>query len=61
MPREGPGGNHGAVTRSAAAAPRLYRRPDRGLLGGVATGIAQHVGLPVRTVRIVERQNQQED
>ncbi|MEO9140498.1 MAG: PspC domain-containing protein [Jatrophihabitans sp.] len=30
---------------------RLYRRPDRGLGGGVATGIAQHLGVPVRTVR----------
>jgi signal transduction histidine kinase len=33
-------------------AHRLYRRADRGLLGGVASGIAEHVGLSVRTVRL---------
>ncbi|HEU5265820.1 MAG TPA: PspC domain-containing protein [Jatrophihabitans sp.] len=31
---------------------RLYRRPDRGIFGGVATGIAEHIGTPVRLVRI---------
>jgi signal transduction histidine kinase/phage shock protein PspC (stress-responsive transcriptional regulator) len=31
---------------------RLYRRADRGVLGGVAAGIAEHVGLSVRTVRV---------
>ncbi|HET6876042.1 MAG TPA: PspC domain-containing protein [Jatrophihabitans sp.] len=36
----------------SASAPRLYRRPDRGVLGGVAAGIAEHVGMPVRTARI---------
>src|SRR4051812_42741275 len=41
-----------AVTTAAAPPRRLYRRPDRGIAGGVATGIAEHVGVPVRTVRI---------
>jgi signal transduction histidine kinase len=55
--------NHVAVTapaaspaqqpRAAAAPPRLFRRPDRGVVGGVATGIAEHVGLSVRSVRVV--------
>ncbi|MEO9110679.1 MAG: PspC domain-containing protein, partial [Jatrophihabitantaceae bacterium] len=31
---------------------RLYRSPDRGLLGGVATGIAEHLGAPLRLVRL---------
>ena len=57
MPGTARGRNHGAVTRSAAAPtagpPRLYRRPDLGVLGGVATGIARHVGVPVRAVRFV--------
>jgi signal transduction histidine kinase/phage shock protein PspC (stress-responsive transcriptional regulator) len=44
----------GAVTtaRASVTAPRrLFRRGDHGFLGGVAAGIAEHVGLPVRTVR----------
>jgi phage shock protein PspC (stress-responsive transcriptional regulator)/two-component sensor histidine kinase len=45
------GGNHGAVT--AASAPRLYRRPDAGWLGGVAAGIAEHVGMRPRHVRLL--------
>lgn len=44
--------NHGAVTSIPATPRRLYRRPDRGIAGGVATGIAEHVGLPVRVIRI---------
>ena len=31
---------------------RLYRRPDRGMLGGVAYGIAEHIGVRTRIVRI---------
>jgi signal transduction histidine kinase len=46
------GGNHGAVTAVRPTSRRLYRRPDRGLAGGVATGIAEHVGVPVRIIRI---------
>ena len=45
-----------SVTGSArAAAPtvrRLYRRPDRGWAGGVAAGIAEHVGVRPRVIRI---------
>jgi signal transduction histidine kinase len=44
--------NHGSVTTSAAPVRRVYRRPDRGILGGVATGIAQHVGVPTKVIRI---------
>ena len=47
-----PGGNHGCVTTPTAAVPRLYRRPDRGVAGGVATGIAEHLGLSTKVVRI---------
>lgn len=32
--------------------PRLYRRPDLGVLGGVAAGVAEHVGVPVKLVRV---------
>jgi signal transduction histidine kinase len=33
------------------ATRRLYRRPDLGILGGVATGIAQHTGVPTKVIR----------
>jgi signal transduction histidine kinase len=33
--------------------PRLCRRPDRALVGGVAAGIAEHAGVRTRHVRIV--------
>src|ERR1700712_4834089 len=52
MPGRGSGRNHGAGTTPLPSAPRLFRRPDRGLLGGVATGIAEHVGVPTRLVRV---------
>jgi signal transduction histidine kinase/phage shock protein PspC (stress-responsive transcriptional regulator) len=45
-------GNHGTVTTAAAPPRRLYRRPDLGIAGGVATGIAEHLGVSPRTVRI---------
>jgi signal transduction histidine kinase len=45
-------GNHGAVTAIAPPTRRLYRRPDRGIAGGVATGIAEHMGVPTKIVRI---------
>jgi signal transduction histidine kinase len=48
--------NHGTVTAtphaSAEPARRLYRRPDLGILGGVATGIAEHVGVPTKYIRL---------
>src|SRR3954451_20748045 len=42
----------GGVTTATQPTRRLYRRPDRGLAGGVATGIAEHLGLPGHVVRI---------
>lgn len=47
--RVGPTGRHSG---RVDVPRRLYRRPDRGIAGGVATGIALHIGLPVRLVRI---------
>jgi signal transduction histidine kinase len=53
--------DHGVVSPQPAyalpgsagpAAPRLYRRPDRGLIGGVARGIGEHLHIPARWVRI---------
>lgn len=43
------------VSSSAIPAPArrtLTRRPDHGFAGGVAAGIAEHLGIPTRTVRI---------
>lgn len=34
------------------ATRRLYRRPDLGILGGVATGIAMHLRVPTKVVRL---------
>jgi signal transduction histidine kinase len=34
------------------SAPKLYRRPDRGWIGGVATGIAEHLHVSRRVIRI---------
>ncbi len=47
-----PSGNHGRVTSAVPSVSRLYRRPDTGMLGGVATGIAEHIDAPTRIVRI---------
>jgi phage shock protein PspC (stress-responsive transcriptional regulator) len=44
--------NHGTVTATATPPRRLYRRPDLGVAGGVATGIAEHLGVPTKTIRI---------
>ena len=38
---------------AAVVRRRLYRRPDRGRVGGVCTGIAEHVRLRPRAVRII--------
>jgi len=43
--------NHGPVTTSVEPR-RLYRRPDLGILGGVATGIAEHVRVPAKWIRL---------
>jgi signal transduction histidine kinase/phage shock protein PspC (stress-responsive transcriptional regulator) len=45
--------NHGAVTTTADPTRRLYRRPDLGIAGGVATGIAEHIGVPTKVIRLV--------
>src|SRR4051812_13134055 len=37
---------------AAAAPPRLFRRPDHGV-AGVAAGIAEHIGVRPRTIRIL--------
>jgi signal transduction histidine kinase len=43
--------NHGPV--SGVVEPRrLYRRPDLGVFGGVATGIAEHVRVPTKFIRL---------
>jgi signal transduction histidine kinase len=39
------------VTTTLATTRRLFRRPDRGLVGGVAAGIADHIGVRVLIVR----------
>jgi signal transduction histidine kinase/phage shock protein PspC (stress-responsive transcriptional regulator) len=52
MPLSRPGGNHGTVTTTVEPARRLYRRPDLGILGGVATGIAEHLRVPTKYIRI---------
>src|SRR5437879_239501 len=39
------------MTATLPVSRRLYRRADRGWLGGVASGIAEHIGAPVRIVR----------
>ncbi|HKC27575.1 MAG TPA: PspC domain-containing protein [Jatrophihabitans sp.] len=40
------------MTSSVGPVRRLYRRPDLGILGGVATGISEHIGVPVKFVRL---------
>jgi signal transduction histidine kinase len=40
------------MTTAAEPTRRLYRRPDLGIAGGVATGIAEHLGVSRRLVRI---------
>jgi signal transduction histidine kinase len=52
MRRSVRGRNHGTVTAADPPTRRLYRRPDRGIAGGVATGIAEHLGVPTKVVRI---------
>ena len=42
----------GSVADSAVGAPRLYRRAGRKVLGGVASGIADHLRISPRSVRI---------
>jgi signal transduction histidine kinase len=54
MPLGGVDRDYGVVTAPAPTVRRLFRRPDRGLVrgvGGVAAGIAEHIGLSVWLVR----------
>ena len=60
MPTRWRTGDHGGVTTADHAAPerpptapRLYRRTRHRILGGVAGGIADHIGVSARSVRIV--------
>lgn len=42
-----------ASGRALVTPARLYRRPDRGRLGGVVTGIAEHTGIRPRTIAAI--------
>jgi signal transduction histidine kinase len=60
MPLRRRTGDHGGVTTADHAAPelpltapRLYRRTRHRILGGVAGGIADHIGVSARWVRVV--------
>jgi signal transduction histidine kinase len=50
LPR--PGGNHGQVVDHGGRAPRLYRRAGQKVLGGVASGLADHLRIPPSYVRL---------
>jgi signal transduction histidine kinase len=39
-------------TPGYAAAPKAYRNADEGIVGGVAAGLAEHLGLPLIWVRV---------
>jgi signal transduction histidine kinase/phage shock protein PspC (stress-responsive transcriptional regulator) len=50
-----PSRDHGTVSTPTTAAPgirRAYRRPDHGVLGGVAAGLAENMGVRPRPLRI---------
>jgi signal transduction histidine kinase len=44
---------HGVVAENALAVPRLYRRADHKVLGGVASGIADHLRISPARMRVV--------
>src|SRR6476469_4366545 len=44
--------DHGTVTTSGIDIRRAYRRPDVGVLGGVAAGLAEHMGVRARPLRV---------
>ncbi|TAM92339.1 MAG: PspC domain-containing protein, partial [Jatrophihabitans sp.] len=52
MPRHPSGGEDGPVIAVTAPPRRLYRVPEQGVLGGVAAGIADHLAVRTRWVRI---------
>jgi signal transduction histidine kinase len=45
--------DHSVVAENVLAAPRLYRRADHKVLGGVASGIADHLRISPTRVRVV--------
>ncbi len=45
-------GDHGAVTTAVRTTNRLFRQPGSWRPAGVAAGIAGHIGVPVRLVRL---------
>jgi signal transduction histidine kinase len=57
MPRGARTGDHGGVSAPPVAPvapwPRLYRRTHGRILGGVAGGIADHIGVSAASVRVV--------
>jgi signal transduction histidine kinase/phage shock protein PspC (stress-responsive transcriptional regulator) len=42
-----------AAAQTPSARPRRYRYPERGLLGGVCAGLAEHLAVDVRVVRVL--------
>jgi len=57
MRADAPTGDHRQVSATLSVSPprvrRCYRRPDKGLLGGVATGLAEHIGISTKLVRVL--------
>lgn len=52
MPFGVPRCHDGGVIDDAAAPPRAYRNADEAMLGGVASGLAEHFGVPATRIRI---------
>ena len=52
MPGRSAYGDHGVVTTAVPTTRRLFRRPGSWRPAGVASGIAEHIGVPVRLVRL---------
>ena len=50
--RRGAGGDHGVVVQPPSPAPRVRRKRRGRVLGGVAGGVAEHLGWPVEAVRV---------
>ena len=52
MPGRRACGDHGAVSTAGPTTNRLFRRPGSWRPAGVAAGIAEHIGIPTRLVRL---------